>query len=155
MIYIFKMVNRKTLSDNKYIIHHLYMIWILKILYVKILVSLYPNFFPQVQFSSYLQWGNTWYAKISKKFNLAYFVCNHPKSSIFMIFDIQKNKTLPIAYLKQAHGPTSLTWVTLAHMKIFFLLNIKCAFHFLLPHLTLGGHDFNKLGSVLCQKAFM
>jgi hypothetical protein len=52
-------------------------------------------------------------------------------------------------------GPwaTSLTLVTLAHMTIFF--ESKYTFHFLLPHLTLGSHNFNKLAYVLCQKAFM
>jgi hypothetical protein len=49
--------------------------------------------------------------------------------------------------------PTSLTWVTLAHMKILF--DFIYSFRFLLPHLTLGSHGFNKLAYVLYQKAFM
>ena len=49
-------------------------------------------------------------------------------------------------------GPwaTSLTWVTLAHMKIFF--EFKYTFHFLLPHLTLWSIDFNKLAMYYVRK---
>jgi hypothetical protein len=38
-------------------------------------------------------------------------------------------------------------------MKILF--EFYYTFHFLLPHLTLRSHDFNKLAYALCQKAFM
>jgi hypothetical protein len=33
--------------------------------------------------------------------------------------------------------------------------NIEYAFHFHLPHPTLGGNYFNQLAFVLCQNAFM
>ena len=55
---------------------------------------------------------------------------------------------------KKTKGPwaTSLTWVTLAYIEIFFpVLN----FHFHLSHPTLGVNYFNQLAFVLCQNAFM
>jgi hypothetical protein len=64
-----------------------------------------------------------------------------------------------IAYLsssQRTRGPwaTSLTWVALANIEMFFS-NIKYVFHFHLPHSTLGGNYFNQLAFVLCQNAFM
>ena len=63
----------------------------------------------------------------------------------------------PTDYIGKTRGPwaTSLTWVTLAHMKIFFKFKYMYTFHFLLPHLTVWRTDFDKLAYVLCQKAFM
>ena len=57
-----------------------------------------------------------------------------------------------LSITKKTRGPwaTSLTWVTLAHMKIFF--EFKYTFHFLLPHLTLWSIDFNKLAMYYVRK---
>jgi hypothetical protein len=77
------------------------------------------------------------------------------------------HKTVSNEWIKSTHlricghpswtrGPwaTSLTWVALANIEIFFS-NIKYAFHFHLPHPTLGGNYLNQLAFVLCQNAFM
>jgi hypothetical protein len=54
-----------------------------------------------------------------------------------------EKKELIIIIITRGPWATSLTWVTLAHMKIFF--EFEYTFHFLLFHLTFGTHDFNKL----------
>ena len=68
---------------------------------LKVVVPPYLNFLPKFNFLHIhnidWQWGNTCYVKISKKFNLAFFVCSYSKSSIFMIFGMQKNKPLSMA----------------------------------------------------------
>jgi hypothetical protein len=68
---------------------------------LKVVVPPYLNFFPMFNFLHIRnidwQWGNTCYVKISKKFNLAFIVCSYSKSSIFMIFGMQKNKPLSMA----------------------------------------------------------
>jgi hypothetical protein len=68
----------------------------------------------------------------------------------YLALSMGENKT------KRGPWAISFTWVALANTCIeIFFSNSRYAFHFHLPHPTLGGNYFNHFAFVLCQNAFM